>query len=184
MNKPLIALVAIAAVVGGLIGGVVAYKLNNAPLAGGDFPGGIVPSNLWSVNTSTGAITPIGSFNVGVGGTAYANQITALYTATTSYPTAAITLGPITANNSATSTSFAFNASGLSVGDSCQVTYNGGPTSGAFGADAFITAVSGNNVTGTATFWNGATASTTLNVTSTATGASSTLKLTCFHTGV
>ena len=180
MNKKYLALIGIVVIAGALYLGLA----SNKPLLGGDFAGGIVPNQLFTANTATNGITPIGNLSVGFGGTAAANQIPVVYTATTSYPAAQVTLGPITANNSATSTSFAFNASGLSVGDSCEVAYNGNTSTAAFGADAFVTAVNGNAVTSTVTFWNGSTASTTLNVTSTATGASSTLKATCFHTGV
>lgn len=193
-NTKLVGLVAVVAILTGGLGGYAVYKLSATPLLGGDFAGGITPSNLFTGSASGGVgngyVTPNGSLGllatgaIGAGGQAANNAVTEIYTATTSYPASAVTLGPISATNSATSTSIGFTAPGLSVGDACEVTYNGGPTSTAFGADAFITAANGNSVTGTATFWNGGTASTTLTVTSTATGASSTLKLTCFHTGV
>lgn len=159
------------------------------PALGGDFAGGIVPSQLFTANSSQNSVTPVLSNlylngGVSVGGTAAANQIPVIYTATTSYPSTAVTLGGFTASTSTTSTSFAFSASGFSVGDACEVGYNGATTTSAFGLDALITAVSGNNVTATVTFWNGASTAITLTVTSTVTGASSTIKTTCFHTGV
>ena len=183
-NKTLIGLVVVLS----LVCGVVGAKLS-APLLGGDFAGGIVPSQLLTANTATGGVTPVGNLSLGFGGTAANNLIPTLYTAVVTYPwtpssTSPITLGPVTAATSTTSTVVAFTAPGFSVGDACEVAYNGAPTSTPFGADAFVTAVSGNAVTTTVTFWNGATSAVTLTVTSTATGVTSTLKTTCFHTGV
>jgi len=174
------------------LGGFLALRFGPvaAPQTGGDFAGGIQPSQLFSANVTTNSVTPNLSNlyvngAVSVGGTGANNQVTAFYTATTAYPTAAVTLGPVTASTSTTSTAESFNAPGFSVGDACEVAYNGNGTSTLpFGADAFISAVSGNAVTATVTFWNGNTANLTLTVTSTVTGASSTLKTTCFHTGV
>jgi hypothetical protein len=150
----------------------------------GDFPQGIVPSQLLTVNSANGGVTPIGSFSFGFGGTAPANQIVTAYTATTSYPAATVALGTLTSSTSTTSTVVTFSAPGFSVGDACEVAYNGTTSTLPFGADAFVTAVNGTAVTSTVTFWNGAASSITLTPTSSATGASSTLKTTCFHTGV
>ena len=154
------------------------------PMLGGDFAGGVTPTNLLTASVSNGGVTPVGNLAFGFGGTAPANQIVTLYTATEAYPATAFNLGAITNATSATSTSFGFTASGFSVGDPCEVGYNGATTTSAFGADAFVTAVSGNAVTTTVTFWNGSSAAITLTATSSATGVSSTLKTTCFHTGV
>lgn len=180
MNKKYLALIGIVVLAGALYLGLA----SNKPILGGDFAGGIVPNQLFTANIGTNGITPIGNLSIGFGGTAAANQLPVLYTATTAYPASAVTLGSITASTSTTSTVVSFNASGFSVGDACEVSYNGATTTSAFGADAFVTAVSGNAVTSTVTFWNGATSPITLTVTSTATGASSTLKVTCFHAGV
>lgn len=179
----------VAAALGGL---VVVGVTRPADLAG-DFPGGITPTQLFTANSSAGSVSPISGLPnvlvpgaISAGGTVAANQVTVVYTATTSYPTANVNLGPIQATTSTTSTTLAFNASGFSVGDACEVTYNGATTTGAFGADAFITSVSTstNAATATITFWNGASSLITFTPTSSATGVSSTLKTTCFHTGV
>ena len=76
------------------------------------------------------------------------------------------------------------NLYGCTVGDGCNVSYNGTTSTSPFGADGFVTAVSGSNVSATVTFWNGANGPISLTPTSSATGVSSTLKATCFHTGV
>jgi hypothetical protein len=186
MNKYLIAGLVVVAVVAGAVGSY----LVQTPLLGGDFAGGITPSQLFTASTATNSVSPILSNMlvpgaVSAGGVAANNQITVAYTATTSYPTVgSSTLGPVTANTSATTTQVTLIAAGFAVGDACEVAYNAGPTSTAFGADAFVTAVNGGTATATVTFWNGGIATTTLNATSTVTGVSSTLKTTCFHTGV
>lgn len=180
MNKATQIILSVAAVV---LVGIFGYQAL-APLRGGDFAGGVVPNNLWTASVSTGGVTPVGNLSVGFGGTAAANQVVTLYTAVVAYPAAVVNLGSILSSTSTTSTVVAFNAAGFSVGDACNVSYNGASTTGAFGADGFVTAVSGNAVSATVTFWNGLSSIVPLNVTSTATGVSSTLKATCFHTGV
>jgi len=180
MSKATQIILSVAAVV---LVGVFGYQ-SLATKLGGDFAGGVTPTQLFTPNVSTGGITPVGNLSIGFGGTAAANQITALYTATTAYPSAIVNLGSILSSTSTTSTVVSFTASGFSVGDACNVAYNGASTTGAFGADSFVTAVSGNNISATVTFWNGLSSVVPLNVTSTATGVSSTLKTTCFHTGV
>jgi hypothetical protein len=188
-NKLLIGLALVAGIVGGVVGVFAVNQLTSSQL-GGDFAGGITPSNLFSANVSANSVTPNLSNmylngGISVGGTAANNQIPVVYTATTVYPASAVTLGPIQATTSTTSTAVSFTATGFSVGDACEVAYNGNGTSTTpFGADAFITSVSGNAATATVTFWNGNSASLTLTATSTVTGVSSTLKTTCFHTGV
>jgi hypothetical protein len=180
-------------ILAGIAGLVIGFFVGKAllPQLGGDFAGGIVPGNVWVCSAATQSCTPVNGVPnlylngaISVGGTAANNQIPVVYTATTSYPATAFNLGPIQGTTSTTSTSQSFTAPGFSVGDACEVSYNGASTTGAFGADAFVTAVSGNAVTTTATFWNGGSSAITMNVTSSATGASSTLKVTCFHTGV
>jgi hypothetical protein len=188
-NKSLIAILVVASIIGGAVSGFAVNKLTSSIL-GGDFAGGIVPSQLFSANASTNSVTPnlsnlLVPGAVSVGGVAANNQIPIVWTATTSYPAAATTLGPIQATTSTTSTAISFTAAGFSVGDACEITYNGtGTSTTPFGADGFVTAVNGNAVTTTVTFWNGNSASLTLTVTSTVTGVSSTLKATCFHPGV
>jgi hypothetical protein len=182
MNKKYLALTGFAVIA--VVGAVYLSLSSNKPLLGGDFAGGILPSQLFTANTATNGITPIGNLSIGFGGTAAANLIPVLYTATTAYPAATVTLGPLVSSTSTTSTVLSFIAPGFSVGDGCEVAYNGTTSTLPFGADAFVTAVNGNSVSTTATIWNGAGSIITLTPTSSATGVSSTLKVTCFHTGV
>jgi hypothetical protein len=155
---------------------------------GGDFAGGITPSNLFTASTATNSVTPILSNvlvpgTVSVGGTGVNNQVTTVYTGVATYPSAAVTLlSSSTPFGSATTTQVAFTASGFSVGDPCEVEYTF--TTSTVLTSANVTAVSGNAVTSTATFLNTIGSSITLTVTSTVTGVSSTVKTTCFHTGV
>jgi hypothetical protein len=169
--------VAVAVFAGVLVG----VKL--VPQLGGDFPGGVVPSQLFTGSAGTASVSPINglpnllvSGAVSVGGTAAANQITTQFTATTTYPVSSTTLGTILTATSSTSTVISFTAPGFSVGDACSVAYAGAPTSTQFGGDAFVTAVNGNAVSSTVTVWNGASSTLTIN--------SSTLKVTCVHAGV
>jgi hypothetical protein len=201
MNKTLIGFVAVVGVLGLAIGFGVGWSAKPAAQTGGDFPGGQAPSQLLSASVSGGAgsgyVTPVGNLAmlptgaIGAGGQAANNAVTEIYTAVATYPwtpssTSAITLGPIQSTTSTAVTQLAFTSAGFVVGDACEVFYNGASTTATqgFGADAFVTAVSGNAVTSTVTFWNGATSTIPLNVTSTASGVTSTLKVTCFHAGV
>jgi len=177
--------------VAAFVGAVGAIKLSATPQLAGDFPGGILPTQLVTGNDAAGYAYPVGSLAWGapnglyIGGLAAANELTAFNTAVTNYPVSSnVNLGSITAATSTTSTVVAFSASGFSVGDACEVSYNGTTSTSPFGADSFITAVNGSSVSATVTFWNGATSLVTLTPTSSATGVSSTLKVTCFHTGV
>src|SRR5271168_3653209 len=139
-NKTLIGIVVAVALVAGVVGGYAVNKLSSNQLLGGDFAGGITPSQLFSASTVTNSVTPIlsnlfVSGAVSAGGTAASNQVTTLYTATTSYPSAAVTLGGYQSTTSTTSTNISFNASGFSVGDACEIAYNSAPTSTPFGED-------------------------------------------------
>lgn len=189
-NKSLIGLVAVVAL---LVSVATTWGVNKltSNITGGDFAGGITPSQFFTGNASTNSVTPNLSNlylngGISVGGTGANNQIPVVYTATTAYPVSSnVNLGPLVSSTSTATTTVSFNAAGFSVGDACEISYNGvTSTPDAFGADGFVTAVSGNAVTTTVTFWNGAGRVTTLTVTSTVTSASSTLKATCFHTGV
>ena len=101
------------------------------------------------------------------------------YVGTALYPASAITLGAITVATSSTSTVVSVPYGGFNVGDACNINFNGAPAA-AFGADAFITTSTASAATATVTLWNGASTALTLNTTSSITGASSTLKVTCF----
>ena len=172
------------------------WAIANKPQLGGDFAGGQVPSNLWTGSAATNSVSPITSNvfipgAVSAGGVGANNQVTIVYTAVTTYPwtpssTGGILLGPVSATTSTTSTVLAFNATGFAVGDACEVAFNGTTSSLPFGADAFVTSVATatNAVSATVTFWNGANQIIGFNNTSTGSGVTSTLKTTCFHTGV
>lgn len=183
-NKTLLSLV-----VGiSLVCGVVGAKFF-VPLVGGDFAGGIQPTTVLSCNAATNSCTPnLSNFyvngGVSAGGTAANNQIPVVYTAVATYPGASALTIPSGASpsSSATSTNVAFSAPGFVVGDSCEVQYNF--TTSTLITSANVTAVSGSNVTTTASFLNTTGSGVTATVTSTITGASSTVKLTCFATGV
>jgi hypothetical protein len=150
---------------------------------GGDFAGGIVPSQLFTANAGTNSVTPnlsnlLVNGAVSAGGVAAANQITVQYTGTTVYPGTSTVLGPLGAATSTTSTVVSFTSAGFTVGDSCEVFYaltNPTATWPVF-LSANVTAVSGSLVSSTVSFQNGSSSQQTLN--------SSTLKVTCSHTGV
>jgi len=102
------------------------------------------------------------------------------YVATAAYPASAITLGTILTSTSTTSTLVSFPYGAFNVGDACNVYFNNAPSNSEFGADAFVTTSTATNATVTVTFWNGSSTAITLNTTSSITGATSTVKLTCF----
>jgi hypothetical protein len=190
-NKSLIAILAVASIVGGLVGGVAANKL--VPMVGGDFAGGVTPSQLFTASASGGAgngyVTPAGSLGmlasgaIGAGGQSANNALTVIFTGVSVWPTAATTiLSSSTPFGSATTTQVSFTASGFSVGDPCEVEYTG--TTSTLLTSANVSAVSGNAVTSTVNILNASGASITVTATSTITGVSSTVKTTCFHTGV
>lgn len=191
-NKLLIAILAVASIVGGVVG---AFGLNQvAPMVGGDFAGGVLPSQLFTGSASGGAsnngyVSPVGNLGllsngaIGAGGVSANNALTVIYTGVSVWPTAATTiLSSSTPFGSATTTQVSFTASGFSVGDPCEVEYTG--TTSTLFMSANVSAVSGNAVTSTVSILNASGASITVAVTSTVTGVSSTLKSTCFHTGV
>ena len=128
-NKSLIAGLAVLAIVGGLVGGYVAYKL--APELGGDFAGGIVPTNVVTASasgglTGNGYVYPVGSFSsdaangLSIGG---ADQYHGLldYVTASGTPATVITLGPLGATTSTATTTITLpEAAGLSVGAICS----------------------------------------------------------------
>ena len=181
--------VVVVAVVGSFLGFSAAAHFFT-PQLGGDFAGGITPNNLFSANVSLSSVTPVLSnlyVNGGIsaGGVGANNQITTIYTATAAYPTVAGTIGSAATSTftaQATTTQVAFNAAGFSIGDDCNVTYTG--TTSTLIYSGTVTAVSGSAVTSTITMLNATGSIIPVTVTSTVTGASSTIKATCFHTGV
>ena len=102
------------------------------------------------------------------------------YVTSALYPASAITLGGLVATTSTTSTLVSLPYGGFQVGDACNVTYNNAPSNSQFGADAFVTTSTATNATVTVTLWNGSSTALILNTTSSITGSSSTIKLTCF----
>lgn len=128
-NKSLYAGVVALAIVGGLVGGYTAYKLT--PQLGGDFAGGIVPSNLETGSTSggltgNGYVEPVGSFayaavnGLSIGGSDE-NHGLAAYVTASGTPAAVVTLGPLGATTSTASTSITVSeTAGLSIGAICS----------------------------------------------------------------
>jgi hypothetical protein len=128
-NKSLFAGVIALLIVGGLVGGYVAYKL--APELGGDFAGGIVPSTLETGSasgglTGNGSIQPVGSFaydaanGLSIGGSDQYHGLSAYVTASGT-PAAAVTLGPLGATTSTATTSVTVpEAAGLTIGAICS----------------------------------------------------------------
>lgn len=182
----------IGAVVGAAVAVLAVIGLHAvAPQLLGDFAGGIAPSQLLTANVSASSLTPVLSNfyvpgTISYGGTAVANQTVQQYTATTSYPSAAaVTLGNISQTSSTASTTVSIPFGGFSTGDPCsEIYYNGVPPSGNVSFDANITTSTASAATATVLFMNVAGANVTFNTTSSYTGASSTLKLTCRHAGV
>src|SRR5579884_4310926 len=102
MNKFYAAVIGVLVLVAGIYVGSL-YAVNNASQVGGDFPGGIVPSQLFSANSGTNSVSPISGLpnllvpgSISAGGTSANNQVTVVYTATTAYPAMAFNLGAIT----------------------------------------------------------------------------------------
>jgi hypothetical protein len=190
MKKDLIISAVAGAAIALVVGGIFVFT-RPAQLAG-DFPGGIVPSNLFTASAANNSVTPVLSNllvngAVSAGGTAAANQTVQQFTATTSYPTAStVTLGPVSASTSTTSTSINIPFGGFSIGDPCsEIFYNGASSSAPLVSyDGNITAVGSGSATATVIFFNASSSSVVFNTTSSATGASSTLKVTCRHAGV
>jgi hypothetical protein len=183
-NKLLIGLMVVLGVVGGMVGAV----LVKGPLTGGDYAGGIQPSQLFTGNVTTNSVTPnlanlLVSGAVSAGGIAANNQITAIYTAVQNFPTIGGTFAAgATPSSTVTSTNIAFSANGFAVGDTCEIEYNF--TTSTLLTSGNVSAVSGSNVTTTVTFLNATGLSVSDAATSTITGVSSTVKATCYHTGV
>jgi len=189
MKKDLI----ISGVVGAAVIVVVGlFTFSVKPQLGGDFAGGVVPSQLFSASVATQSVTPVlanlyVNGGISIGGTAAANQTVQQYTATTSYPAAAVTLGPVSASTSTTSTTVTVPFGGFTVGDPCsEIFYNGASsTAPVVSYDANITAAGTGTATATVIFFNAASTAVTFNVTSSAaSGATSTIKVTCRHAGV
>jgi hypothetical protein len=176
-------LVAVAIAVGLFVGGMAVHFATQSQ-TGGDFPGGVTPSQLMTGSAATASVSPVSGLPnllvpgaVSVGGTAVGNQLTSVFTATSSYPVGTTTI--TIATSTATTTSLSFTAAGFSVGDRCDVTYTGATTVPII-TSGFVTAVNGSAVTSTVSLFPGAA---TLVLTG-STGTTSTLKATCFHTGV
>jgi hypothetical protein len=98
MNKKDLLVVAAVVVLHSIVGGFVGVKVF-APQLAGDFPGGVLPTNLLNGNAGAGYVYQVGSLALGApnglytGGLNPNNEMTALYAATTTYPVGTITLG-------------------------------------------------------------------------------------------
>jgi|SRR5580693_2087346 hypothetical protein len=119
----------IAGVVVVAVVAVVVFR--SSPQLGGDFPGGVLPTNFFTGSDAAGYVYPVGSLALGapngvyVGGLAANNETVLQYTATTSYPLgSAITL----TTSTPTSTSLYIPVAGFSIGDPCsEIPYNDSP---------------------------------------------------------
>jgi hypothetical protein len=152
-NKTLIALFAVVALVGGAIGGYAINKFSSS--LGGDFAGGVQPTNLFTANVANGTITPIGSFalvapnGTYVGGTSVYNEQTSYVSASGTLPAAGLALGPLNSTTSTASTTLTVpNTAGLSTGAICS---GGIATTTAFISGCILTSTNG--ATGTATVY-------------------------------
>jgi hypothetical protein len=185
-NKTLFSLVVGIALVCGVVGSVFVNAIT--PMVGGDFAGGIQPANLFTANASTNSVTPnlsnlLLNGAISVGGQSANNQITQQYTAVGFYPSVGGSIiSGATPSSSATSTTLAFTAPGFSVGDPCEIEYN--MTTSSLLTSGNVTAVNGSAVTTTISLENISGSNIPVTVTSTITGVTSTVKATCFHTGV
>jgi len=125
-NKILIGIVAVLVVLCGVV------YFATRPTTGGDFAGGVTPTNLMTGSTSggltgNGYVTPVGSFSdadqngVSVGGTDQYHGFTAYVTASGTPLSAGATLGPIGATTStATTTVTVPESAGIALGAICS----------------------------------------------------------------
>jgi hypothetical protein len=155
-NKSLIAGLAVLAIVCGFVGGYAAYKLT--PELGGDFAGGIVPTNVVTASasgglTGNGYVYPVGSFSsdaangLSVGGSDQYHGFTAYVTASGT-PAAVATLGPLGSTTStATSSVTVPETGGLTVGALCN---GSSATTTVYVAGCVLSSTDG--ATGTATY--------------------------------
>jgi hypothetical protein len=131
----------------------------------GDFPGGVSPTQVWTANANTNSVTPVNGLpnlllngGLSVGGQFTQQQITAIYTASSSI-SATTTLGAIGLVSSTATSSFSipanatsgFSVANLQVGDPCTGGTNNTST---FVDGCVISAVGGGNATGTFAYSN------------------------------
>lgn len=153
-NTKLVGLVAVVALLAGVVGGYAVNKLS--PLVGGDFAGGITPSTLVTGSasgglTGNGYVAPVGSFSsaavngLTVGGTDQYHGLTAYVTASGT-PSTVATLGAFGSTTSSASTTITLpETAGLAVGAICS---GSAATTTVFVSGCILTATNG--VTGTA----------------------------------
>ena len=186
MKKDLI----ISAVAGGVIAvvlGVVLSVTGVTPSIAGDFAGGIQPSNLFTANVGANSVTPslsnlLVNGAISAGGVSANNQLPEIYTGVANWPASSTSIATSSFSTAATTTSVSFTSAGFVIGDPCEAQYTG--TTSTLITQAYVTAVSGSQVTSTVTFINISGAAISVLPTSTVTGVTSTLKTTCFATGV
>jgi hypothetical protein len=179
--------IGLAIAVGVFLGALGFSFVHPSAMTGGDFAGGIQPSQLLTANVTTNSVTPSLSNlyvngSISAGGVAANNQLAEVYTGVTVWPLSATTIATSSFASAATTTSVAFTSPGFAIGDPCVEQYSG--TTSTLIMSGQVTAVSGSAVTSTVTILNATGASVSVTVTSTVTGVSSTLKTTCFATGV
>lgn len=128
-------------------------------------PGGVVPGQLFTANTSNNSVSPVSGLpniftngSVSAGGVTQYNQTQALWTASSS-PASVVTLGPFGSTTSTATSSFSIVAnattsvyvSNLRVGDPCE---GGASTSTVVVDGCSITAVGNGSATGTLSYGN------------------------------
>jgi hypothetical protein len=145
----------------------------SAEQLGGDFAGGVTPTNLFSASTASNSVTPVlsnllVSGAVSAGGTGANNQLPIIYTAVATYPgqTSLSIPSLASATSSATTTQISFSAAGFTVGDPCEVQYSFSTST--LITSANVTAVSGSSVTTTVSLLNVSGSSITATVLETA----------------
>ena len=155
-NTKLVGLVAVVALLAGVVGGYAVNKLSAAPLVGGDFAGGITPSQLLSGSASggisgNGYIQPAGTLSLSAPsglsvGTADQYHGLTEYVTASGTPSSVATLGAFGSTTSSASTTITLpETAGLSVGSICS---GSSATTTVFVSGCILTATNG--VTGTA----------------------------------
>jgi hypothetical protein len=134
-----------------------AIKLSGTPQLGGDFAGGVLPTQLMTGASSggltgNGYVSPIGSLSaaavngLSIGGTDQYHGLTEYVTASGT-PASVVTLGPLGATTSTATTSIAIpETAGLSIGAICSAS---SATTTVFVSGCLL--ASTNGATGTAT---------------------------------
>src|SRR5579862_381639 len=156
-NKSLVGLVAIVALLGGVVGGYAGNKLTSNQQTGGDFAGGITPSQLFAGSASggisgNGYVQPAGTLALsapnGISvGTADQYHGQTEYATASGTPASVVTLGTLGQTSSTATTSITLpETAGLSIGAICS---GGAATTTVYVSGCVLTTTNG--ATGTAT---------------------------------